>query len=100
MSDPIQQENSCCVNCLQSEGCVKTKSAGLLILTALTIIGTIAVVLLVLAEQGYNLAGINSIAQMIPSQYLYLGVGVVGVALILNSVLIGAQINNQKANAQ
>lgn len=92
----VTAENSCCVRFKQSEGCIRVKHTGMIILAALAAIAVIAGVLLVLAGQGYNLGGINSLAKMIGPKWVYLGLGIAGVALILDTVFIAAQARDHK----
>lgn len=90
----IRGESPCCVRLLQSEGCIKVKHTGIIILTALASIGLIAGVLLALAQQGHDLAGINSLAEMVPQKWLYLELAIAGTAFVLASVFAAAQVAN------
>ncbi len=88
------REPSTCTRLQQSEGCTSIKHTGVIILTVIAAIGLIAGVLLTLAHQGHDLAGINALAQMVPEQWLYAGLAAAAVASILASVFTAAQIVN------
>ena len=78
----------------QSERCIRMKHAAIIVLTALAAIGIIAGVLLTLGQQGHDMAGINSIAQMVPPKWVYLGLAIAGTAFVLASVFAAAQVAN------
>ncbi len=88
------RENDCCTRCQESAGCAQVRHSGIVILTAITVIALLASVLLIVAKAGYPLGQINSIVKMVPPHLLYLGLGLTGVALILSTLLIGAQLHN------
>ena len=79
---------------LQSEGCLKLKHTGIIVFTALAVIGLFVGVLLAMAQQGHDLAGINALAQRVPQGWLYLELAVAGTAFVLASVFTVAQIVN------
>ncbi len=93
-SNAVKGESSGCVRLLQSEACINIKHTGIITLLALASIGLIAGVLLTMAQQGHDLAGINSLAQMVPQQWLYLGLTIAGTAFVLASVFVAAQVAN------
>ena len=90
----VRGESTGCVRLLQSEACISMKHSGIIILTALAAIGLVAGVLLAMAQQGHDLAGINSLAQMVPQQWLYLGLTLAGTAFVLASIFAAAQVAN------
>lgn len=90
----IREEGTCCIRLQQSEACVNMKHTGIIILTALAAIGLIAGILLTMAQHGHNLAGINSLAQIVPQQWLYLELTIASTAFIFASVFVAAQVAN------
>lgn len=86
-------DQNCCFWVKHSESCAQVKHATAALVVALTAITLVAGVLLILAQQGYNLAGINSIAQMVDPKWIYLGMGVAGIVLAITTTFIGAQVH-------
>ncbi len=78
----------------RSEGCTKVKEGGVTIVAALSAIALIVGTLLILAQQGYPLGGINTIAKMVESKWVYLGMGSAAILLTLDIALIIAQIRS------
>ena len=94
-SSPIRgQDQNCCFLTKHSEGCAQVKHGGAAIVAALAAIALVAGVLLILAQNGYNLAGINSIAQMVEAKWVYLGMGIAGALLVIDTTLIIAQVKS------
>ena len=94
-SSPIRgKDQNCCFWTKQSEGCAQVKHGGAAIVAALVAIALVAGGLLILAQNGYNLAGINSIAQMVEAKWIYLGMGIAGALLVIDTTLIIAQVNS------
>ena len=94
-SSPIRgQDQNCCFWTKHSEGCAQVRHGGAAIVAALAAIALVAGGLLILAQNGYNLAGINSIAQMVEAKWIYLGMGIAGALLVIDTTLIIAQVKS------
>ena len=93
LSTRLQNQN-CCFWVKHTEGCAQIKHAGAAITAALTAITLAGCVLLILAHQGFDLAGINSIAQMVEPKWIYLGMGIAGAVAIINITFIIAQVRS------
>ena len=88
------RDQNCCLWIKHSEGCAQVKHAGAAIVAALGAIALVAGVLLILAQQGYQLAGINTISQMVETKWVYLGVGIAGALLVIDTTFIIAQVKS------
>ena len=97
MATPVNtrvQNQNCCFWVKHSESCAQVKEAGAAIVAALAAIVLAAGVLLILAQQGYDLAGINSIANMVQAKWIYLGMGITGAIALIDVTLIIAQVHS------
>ncbi len=92
--DTRVQEQNCCFWVKHSESCAQVKHAGAAIVAALAAIALAGGVLLILAQQGFDLAGINSIAQMVEAKWIYLGMGIVGAVTLIDVTFIIAQVHS------
>ncbi len=91
---PIPSEISTCTQWHHSQGCILLKQGAASIVAALAAIALITGTLLVLAQQGYQLGGINVIARMVESRWLYLGMGGAAILLTLDIAFILTQIHS------
>lgn len=96
MAHRVDRDTECCAWIKHSDGCAIVKKGCLLTLLAVTIIALAIGVILALAQQGYPLAGFNTIGSMIPPAWIYLGIGILSAGLLLNIVLMIAQAKSQK----
>ena len=88
------EEGTCCFWIQRSEACANIKIAVVSIVAAVALTAIAAGILLVLAQHGYPLAGINAIAQLIEAKWLYLGLAVAGAVAILDAVIIIAMVRS------
>jgi hypothetical protein len=79
----------CCF--VYPEGCAKIRQTCGVIVIAIATIAILAGVLLVLAQAGYPLEGINSLAHLIAPHHLYLGLALGGILLTLGVVYTVAE---------
>ncbi len=93
---PLPLEISSCAQWHHSQGCAHVKQGGTSIVAALAAIALIAGALLILAQQGYQLGGINALAKMVESQWIYLGMGGAAVLLTLDIALIAVQVRSNQ----
>lgn len=87
-------KNNCCFWIKNSETCVNAQTAALSIVAALSTIAIAAGVILLLAQQGVQLAGLNSIAQMIETKWIYAGLAASGGLLLIDTLLIAALVRS------
>src|ERR1700722_1099946 len=86
--DKATNDDNCCYWIQNSDTCDNLKIAGVTIVAALAAIAIVGGSLLVLAGQGFNLHGINSIAQMVEAQWVYIGLGIAGGVALIDTILI------------
>ncbi len=94
MSSSAVYHDSCCGRIQRSTPLNYTKEACLQITTALAIIALTGAVLGILAQQGIQLAEINSLASMIGGQNLYLTALVGASVICINTLLFTAYIHS------
>ena len=88
------QDQNCCFWVKHSEGCAQVKQGGAAIVAALAAIVLVGGALLILAQQGFDLAGINSIANMVEAKWIYLGMGITGAVVLIDVTFILAQVHS------
>jgi hypothetical protein len=84
----ILRDDGCCfwIKCPKLGTKIKVGVVG--IVAAIAAIAVVGSILLVLAQQGFHLGGINSIAGMVEAKWLYVGMGIATAALIASVIVI------------
>lgn len=95
----VDNSQNRCAWTKQSQGHAKAKHVGTTIVSALAAIALASGVFLILAQQGCNLGGINSIAQVVDATWIYFGMGIAGTALLINATVIAITKNNHPREA-
>lgn len=91
----VDSQGSCMWN---PEGCTRVKLGSTIIFAALAAIATVCGVLLILAQHGVTLGGINSIAQRIEAKWVYLGTGLAAsVFLFSTAYLVHQRCSHSKS---
>ncbi len=98
-SQPVSRSEQS--SCLSAENCTRHKNGGATIVVALTTIALMGSFLLLLAQNGYNLAGINAIAKLIDTKWIFLSIGIASTILLLDAAYIAFRsFKSQKTEEQ
>jgi hypothetical protein len=90
----VNKDGGCLLWIKNSDTAHNIKIAIVTIVAATALAALVTGGLLVLAQQGFNLAGINALAKMIEAKWLYTALAVVTVALIIDTVFFIAMVRN------